>query len=82
MRAFCHISEFNEFGYDILPSMILLSEKLVIWSPSGSQIEYFNNTNKTYFTRKNMLELIDEGYVQIIGRDSWISDIEFRNNHS
>lgn len=81
MKIFSHISEFNEEGYKLLPSMLLLSNKLTLWSPSSIQMKKYNDEGISYITPNNILELIEKGQIQIIGRKNWIRDKKFRENH-
>lgn len=81
MRNFCHISEFNEQGYHLLPSMLMMSEKLILWAPAPKQLELYNNKGDTFLTTKNLLELVDKNQVSIIGRKEWITDKSFRDKN-
>ncbi len=81
MRTFCHISEFDALGYDLLPSMMLMSEKLVVWAPAGTHLLDLNRDYKTFLHPEDLLNLIDEGYIQVIAREDWLTDIEYRNSH-
>ncbi|MFZ6011758.1 MAG: hypothetical protein ACOYXT_15555 [Bacteroidota bacterium] len=81
MRNFCHISDFEEHGYQLVPSMLMMSEKLVLWGPAPDEIKLYNATHNTLLTPKDFLELIESNQISIIAREEWLTSKTYRNNH-
>ena len=77
LTTFCHISDVGEFGYQRLHRMITVSWPLTLWSPSSVLL----NSRGCRVTPKEFVKLIEDGVIRIIGREPWILDRTFRNNH-
>jgi hypothetical protein len=80
MKLFCHISEFQGdeptapfTGANLLPVMLFLSERLSLCSPSEPQFqEAFRSKNST-LAPQDILDLVRERRIQIIGRKKWLT---------
>lgn len=77
LPTFCHISDFGEYGYRRLHRMIAISRPLILWSPSSVMLRSTDCRVKP----KDFLELVEMGAIQIAGREPWLTDKSFRNNH-
>ncbi|MEV4532438.1 hypothetical protein AB0J82_01245 [Asanoa sp. NPDC049518] len=77
LPTFCHISDFGEYGYRRLHRMIAISLPLILWSPSSAMLRSRDCRVKP----KDFLALVEMGAIQIAGRESWLTDKAFRNNH-
>lgn len=73
-QTFCHISEYNEDGYRALHAMIASSGRLVLWAPSSVFVKEFS-----FLKPREFLEYVDEGIIQIVGREPWIMDRAWRD---
>lgn len=62
-RTFCHISEYNEFGYANLHRLVAGSKPLVLWAPSSAMFRAHSSVPVDDF-----LTLLSEGLVRIAGR--------------
>lgn len=82
LRAYCHINEFREEGYARLPQMMVLADPLVLWSPSGRLIDNYHGSGVSALSSGDLLRFVEKGHVVIIGREKWLADEEFRNEHS
>lgn len=78
MRLFCHISEFEENGWESLPVMLFCSERVTLWSPSASSVNAAYLSGRSIFRAGEILELVREGYIQVMGRRQWLTDPEVR----
>jgi hypothetical protein len=81
VKVFSHITEFGPAGMQNIPALTFLSEKVSLWSPSASFIEEANRTGHSDLTPRDMLELVDGGHIQIMGRHRWFFDKNLRNNY-
>lgn len=69
MRMFFHVNEFDQYGYNALPLLIYMFDKLVVWSPISEMLD----RGDTFINSRGLLELIDRGNIQIAGREFWFS---------
>lgn len=76
--TFCHISEYDRFGYANLHRMIAASAPLILWAPST---QLFGSSG-CRVTDKEFLGFVDRGAVRIIAREWWYFDKKRRNSHS
>jgi hypothetical protein len=83
LRAWCHINEFREEGYQNLPAMIALTKPLVLWSPSGRLMDEYHSSSPELFrlSSSDLLRFIRTGDVVVAGRREWITDSKSRNTH-
>jgi hypothetical protein len=80
VKVFSHISEFGPAGMQNIPALTFISEKVSLWSPSASFIEEANRAGHSELTARDMLELVDGGHIQIMGRHWWFFDKNLRNS--
>lgn len=81
MKYYLNPAEFNKYGYHLLSILTFISHKLILWAPTSSQLNDTYNNQFTIFKDKNLLDLIEEGHIQIMARERWITDKKFRNDH-
>lgn len=64
--------------------MIAASYPLVLWAPSGKVLDTLVSAPggpKCQVSSSELVRYVERGYVQIIGRASWLWDEQFRRNH-
>lgn len=71
MNAYCHIEEFGEDRYNLLPIMAYCFNHSVIWAPNMLKLGTAYKNGKSFFSPGDVLELIDGGYIQVIARERW-----------
>ena len=74
MNTFCHIAEFDFAGYQALPVMLYLSDQVVVWSPSARQLQVAYDADTTILRPGDIVELVQDGHLQVIGRKHWLTD--------
>jgi len=79
--TFCHISEYGQQGYEALHRMIASSAPLILWSPSGLMLDHYHSIEKCRISTEELLRYVENGRAQIIGRERWILDKKFRQQH-
>ncbi len=81
LRGFCHINEFTKAtgatGLANLRQMIAFCEPLALWSPSLNWMEH----NNCQVEPEELLYYIKTGHVRVFGRENWLTDENYRNNH-
>lgn len=77
-RVFSHVAEFNEAGYQSIPALAFISEPLILWSPSGSQIANAAEEGVSILGPDDLLALVRKGFVRIHGRKEWLTCEEHR----
>jgi len=81
MRIFCHISEFVDEGYSVLPALLCMTEKVTLWSPPPRQMAAAHERGRSLFSHEHLLEWVRDGHVQILGRKEWLTDPASRVDH-
>jgi len=81
-RNWCHINEFRMEGYSRLPSMIALSDPLVLWAPAPRLIDEYHSRRICPFSSADLLAFVEDKHVVIAGRREWLVDAQHRNQHS
>jgi len=81
MKAFSHITELGGDGYGVLPAVLLLADRTVLWTPSRADIDNAYKNGKSFLRHEDILEFLSDGYVQIMGRKKWLTDPESRKGH-
>ena len=66
-RTFCHINEYDDWGYRNLRRMIAASDPLVIWAPSS---QLLGKSSTTKLTPREFLNCVENGAVQVAGREN------------
>jgi hypothetical protein len=79
-KTFCHISEFNQRGYDRLHFMAAVSKPLVLWAPSSHFLQCAVSSGKTTIDFATMFRLMDQGFVEVIARQRWLEDETWRRH--
>jgi hypothetical protein len=74
--GFCHISEYGEDGYAQIKDMLLITAPLTLWSPSSTLL-----ISKSDLSPREFINLVDEGFIRVIGREEWLTSAKFRNEH-
>lgn len=69
--TFYHINDYNEQGFANLPSYIASSYPIVLWSPSGRLLTRCYKDGICPITPEQFLQLVEAGYIHIIGREWW-----------
>lgn len=78
LRTFCHISEYDEAGYQQLHRLIAASDPLVLWAPSS---QFLSDPATCRVSSKDFLHFVEEGMVQVVGRESWLDSRSLRDSH-
>lgn len=71
MNSYCHIEEFGEDRYNLLPIMAYCFNHSVIWAPNMSKLESAYKNGKSFFSSRDVLELIEKRHIQVIARENW-----------
>jgi hypothetical protein len=72
-RVFFHVAEFNEAGYQAIPALAFLGAPLVLWSPSGRQIDDAKDSGFSILGSDDLLALVRKGFVRVSGRREWLT---------
>lgn len=78
---FCHVSDYGARGYQNLHRLIATSRPLVLWAPSAFVLKEQYDRGKARIDPRTLASFVESGYVQIIGRENWLTDEHFRRNH-
>jgi len=78
MKPFLHIDDFGEDGFDQLTPLLVLSGRANIWAPSAHLLQQ----SKSNIGVKDLLWLIEKGYMSVTARRRWFFDKTFRENHN
>ncbi|MHB8595445.1 MAG: hypothetical protein ACYDER_01390 [Ktedonobacteraceae bacterium] len=76
--TFCHVSDYGEFGHGLLPQMIESSYPLILWAPPGKRVNDYYDRGICPIPPKKLIHYVEEGFVQIIGREDWLLDEGYR----
>jgi hypothetical protein len=71
--VFSHVAEFNEAGYQSIPALAFLADPLVLWSPSGRQIDSAKDNGRSILGPEDLLALVRKRFVRIQGREEWLT---------
>jgi hypothetical protein len=74
--TFCHIGEYDEDGYQKLHRMLAMSQPLILWAPTSSQLEH----EKCRIPPRAFLEYVEEGRIRVMARKKWLTDPTFRDH--
>ena len=78
MDLFCHIAEFGNPGWQSVPQMAFLADRLVLWTPSAVDINRARAEGVTNLKPMDMVDLVKVGHVRVMAREAWITQPEFR----
>jgi len=79
--TFCHLSEYGEQSFTNLHRLLAISSPLVVWAPSGREIDASYQRGMSPINSKQFLELVDRGHIQVVGREEWLLNQSFRDRH-
>jgi hypothetical protein len=80
--TFCHVSDYDEQGFSLIPQMIESSYPLTLWAPPGATLnEYFNHGDCS-ISPEELIRFVEKGIVQIIGRENWLLDEQYRQKYA
>jgi len=74
--TFYHINEYNEIGYEALPKLLAVSYPLVLWAPSGWQLDQYYHAGICPIPREQFIKLVEANHIHIIGRKWWFDKVE------
>jgi hypothetical protein len=75
--TFCHIGEYDEYGYQILHRMLAVSQPLILWAPTSPQLE----TGQCRIPPGSFLRHVEEGRIRVFARERWLASRNFRDSH-
>ena len=70
MDTYCHIEEFGENRYNLLPIMAYCFRHSIIWAPNMSKLDRAYRLGKSFFSPEDVLELIEQCHIQVIAREN------------
>ena len=79
LSTFCVINEYRENGFAHLHRMIASAKPLVLWAPSSVLLNKYYATGACQINTNDFLWYVENGYVQIMGRQKWLLDPAWRN---
>lgn len=69
--TYCHIEEFGDDRYNLLPIMAYCFNHSVIWAPNMKELDAAYKAGKSFFSAGDILELIENRNIQVIAREPW-----------
>ena len=75
--TFCHIGEYDEYGYQILHRMLAISQPLILWAPTSPLLEIA----QCRIPPRNFLRHVEEGRIRVFAREQWLTSRKFRDSH-
>lgn len=82
MKLFCHVAEFGDEGWRLLPVACLLFKKVALWAPSATHLAELHKEGDSVLGPLHLLELVRLGRVQIIASEWWLTSPKERNDRS
>lgn len=90
MKLFSHITELGFDGYHLLPVSLMVTDRVMLWTPNSKDINaaYDDFTQlqpgkaNPLLRSGDILELVKDNRVQILGREKWLRDPKSRIGHS
>jgi hypothetical protein len=67
--TFCHIGEYDEYGYQILHRMLAVSQPLILWAPTSPLLE----RGQCRIPPRNFLRHVEEGRIRVFAREQWLA---------
>ena len=74
--TFFHVNQRGEAGYRDLTRLVAMSQPLTLWAPSSVLLR----SQSSGVGPKQFLDLLDEGYIRVMGRRKWLSDPRCRDS--
>jgi len=81
MEIFSHINELRVRGWERLRTLVLASEKVVLWAPAISLLDDLRQKDPLLPTGQELLWYVRNGHVRILARDWWIENGPKRQKH-
>jgi hypothetical protein len=75
--TFCHIGEYDEYGYQILHRMLAVSQPLILWAPTSPQL----GSAQCRIPPSSFLRHVEEGRIRVFAREQWLASPKFRDSH-
>lgn len=75
--TFCHIGEYNDYGYQVLHRMLAVSQPLILWAPTSPLLE----SEQCRIPPKNFLRHVEEGRIRVFAREKWLISRDFRDSY-
>ena len=76
--TFCHIGEYNDYGYHILHRMLAVSQPLILWAPTSPLLE----SGQCRISPKNFLRHVHERRIRVFAREQWLTSPRFRDGYA
>jgi len=80
--TFCHISDYDEDGFGLIPQMIESSYPLILWAPPGATVNDYYNKRICPLSPEKLIYFVEQGNVQIMGRENWLLDEQYRRKYA
>jgi hypothetical protein len=77
--TFCHISDYGRDGFRNLHRMVAASSPLVVWAPSGLELDDRYERDECSLNSRQFLNLVNDGHIQVVGRRWWLTEPRERN---
>lgn len=74
--TYCHIEEFGDDRYNLLPIMAYCFNHSVIWAPNMEKLDAAYKAGRSFFSAGDILELIENRNIQVIARAPWYDKVE------
>jgi hypothetical protein len=74
--TFCHIGEYDEYGYQMLHRMLAMSQPLNLWAPTSPQLA----REGCRIPPRAFLDYVQEGRIRVLAREEWLTSRTFRDN--
>jgi hypothetical protein len=76
--TFCHIGEYNDYGYQILHRMLAVSQPLILWAPTSHLLE----SGQCRVPPKSFIRHVEEGRIRVFARERWLVSRDFRDSYA
>lgn len=76
--TFCHIGEYDDYGYQVLHRMLAVSQPLILWAPTSALLE----SEQCRIPPKNFLRHVEEGRIRVFAREQWLLSRDFRDSYT
>ena len=80
--TFCHISDYDEVGFGLIPQMLESSYPLILWAPPGARVNDYYNQRICPISPEKLIHFVEQGNVQIMGRENWLLDEQYRRKYA
>ena len=80
--TFCHVGDYNDLGFNLMPQMIMSSFPLVLWAPPGARVNDYYNRGICSISPEKIISYVEQGLIQIMGREEWLLDEKYRRDYA